>query len=342
MKRSLISSIIFSILILTSCLSPSGGVSTPTATSAPSETSSPTPTETQTPTPESLLPQGVKEKFDQAGIDLKDMTNAKYDKNGLRITLESGGEIVLTNDELEKNIYLGQDNVLQYRDESNQNVIYTFDKETGKWGIERPIKEFPWCKDMHKFEECVIEPADLQEHGRFAQSTLTEDLFDPALLSFEPMTPMSVTYGADGMYLIPNIETAPNYKNEVTAPFKKNYMFGVTTIDGVDQYVIQVPYYIEDVNAKDWPVITGVWRVSQGAYKLYNVDIFLDRMNIVPWNISDLSLATEYINPRTEANFTLEEVQEIVEEMKKGNFANTNGLVLKFEIGIVRGGRWFE
>ena len=80
--------------------------------------------------PESLLPQEVKEKFELAGIDLKDLT-----KDGLPITLKSGEVVLLTNDELEKNIFLGQDNVLQYRDESNQNVIYTFDKETGKWGV---------------------------------------------------------------------------------------------------------------------------------------------------------------------------------------------------------------
>ena len=52
----------------------------------------------------------MKDKFDQAGIDLTDMTNAKYDKDGLHITLESGEVIVLTNDQLAKGIYNGQDN----------------------------------------------------------------------------------------------------------------------------------------------------------------------------------------------------------------------------------------
>ena len=117
---------------ISACSSPQVTVTLPppTAASASSETSSPTPTETPTPAPESLLPQEVKEKFEQAGIDLTDMTNAKYNKDGLHITLESDEVIVLTNAELEKNIYLGQDNVLQYRDEANQNVLYAFDKET--------------------------------------------------------------------------------------------------------------------------------------------------------------------------------------------------------------------
>ncbi len=131
---------IIATLILTAC-SQTSITSTPlpstTLTSSTAPLSTPTlqPTETPTPSPQSLLPQGVKEKFDQAGIDLKDMTNAKYDKDGLSITLESGEVIVLMNDELKKNIYLGQDNVLQYRDEANQNVVYAFDLETGKWAM---------------------------------------------------------------------------------------------------------------------------------------------------------------------------------------------------------------
>ncbi len=118
-------------------------------------------------------------------------------------------------------------------------------------------------------------------------------------------------------------------------------MFGISTVNGIDQYVIQVPYYIEGVAAQDLPVITGVHEVGPGGYRDYNVGVFLDRMNVVPWNISDLSLATEYINPKTGVNFTLEEVRAIVKEMKVGNFANTNGLVLKFRIAI-SSRRWLE
>ncbi len=177
------------------------------------------PTEAPTPSPESLLPQEVKEKFELAGVDLTKMENAQYDKDGLHITLPGGEVIILTNTDLQKGIYNGQDNVLQYRDETNQNAIYTFDEATGKWGVERPIKEFPWCRDMHLFEQCVIDVADLQEHGRFAQSTLTEDLFDPTQLKI--ITAFTSLSSSDGKFLVPNVETAPNYKNEKTAPFKK-------------------------------------------------------------------------------------------------------------------------
>ena len=135
MKRSLISSIIFSILIITACSAPRQPEVTvilEVTVTLPSPTETPTPL--PTPSPESLLPQEVKEKFELAGIDLTKMENAQYDKDGLHITLESGEVIVLTNTDLQKGIYNGQDNVLQYRDEANQNAIYAFDKESGKWG----------------------------------------------------------------------------------------------------------------------------------------------------------------------------------------------------------------
>lgn len=64
MKRLLISSIIFSILLLTSCLPPAGSVPAPTATSAPSETPSLPSTKAPTATPvESPLPPEMTEKY---------------------------------------------------------------------------------------------------------------------------------------------------------------------------------------------------------------------------------------------------------------------------------------
>ncbi len=139
MKKLLTSSIIFSILMITACSAQQSSEVAVTrfakvTVTLPSPTETPTPL--PTPSPQFLLPQEVKEKFELAGIDLAQMENAEYDKDGLHITLPGGEVIVLTNTDLQKGIYNGQDNVLQYRDETNQNVIYTFDKETGKWGVE--------------------------------------------------------------------------------------------------------------------------------------------------------------------------------------------------------------
>lgn len=131
---SLPASVMLSASLISCAIPPASPTITPPATQTPTLVI-PSQTPAPTATPQSLLPQEVKEKFDQAGIDLKDMTNAEIKPGGMHITLESGEVVLLTNEELEKNIYLGQDNVLQYRDDANQNVIYAFDKETGKWRV---------------------------------------------------------------------------------------------------------------------------------------------------------------------------------------------------------------
>ncbi|MBK6647366.1 MAG: hypothetical protein IPG44_16735 [Anaerolineales bacterium] len=65
-------------------------------------------------------------KFDQAGIKLEDLGTVKND--GLHITLESG-DVVISFEDLNKNSYLGQNNVWQYRNTENTQVLYAFDKE---------------------------------------------------------------------------------------------------------------------------------------------------------------------------------------------------------------------
>ncbi|MDP1713249.1 MAG: hypothetical protein Q8L41_00765 [Anaerolineales bacterium] len=197
--------------------------------------------------------------------------------------------------------------------------------------------------DMTKFPEYPVAFTDLQEQGKFVQSTLTADLFDPEKLNFAPMTSMTVLSGVSGAILVPNVETAPNYKDETTAPFKKEMMCGITEIDGEKYRTIQVPYFVEGIDPKKWPVITGVIYEDSGFKGTWSIgsDYFTNRMNVVPWNISDLTLATKFTNPATGENFTEAEVKRIIGEMRQGNFANTNGLVLKFDIARNSGG-WYE
>ncbi len=324
-------------LILVACASPKVTVvSEVTVTSSP-------PTATPIPTP-TLHPQFValQESIAASGERFTLLPDGTIQDGATVVpglSVDKTGAITLRG--LSSQVALDAADV-SFDDEKGVSVKgYTLDEATGKWAVERPIKEFPWCKDMHLFEQCVIDPADLQEQGRYAQSTLTEGLFDPAQVNFVPMTPMSTFNLMNATFLTPNIETVPNYKIEATRPFKNQYMFGKTTIDGVEQYVIQVPYYIEGVVAQNFPVITGVNPVGAGGYKNSKAGQYLTQMNVPVWNITDLSLAIQYPNPKTGVNFTMEEVQTIVEEMKVGNFANTDGLVLNFLIGGSTDG-WFR
>lgn len=241
MKRSLIPSMIFSILILTACLSPrSGGASTPTMASAPSET--PSPTATETPSPESLLPQEVKEKFELAGVDLAKMQNAQYDKDGLHITLESGEVVVLTNDQLQKGFYNGQDNVLQYRDEANQNVIYAFDKESGKWGVKVEQLDIsnPESFRTEKWEY-LISPAylaDLKEKDRKGElPSLPENpsYVKPGYMSFNPDKTPTTMIKNNGFDLLFTISSSSLYSVIEKRPFEL-VDIAKTKIKGVDFY----------------------------------------------------------------------------------------------------------
>ncbi len=212
----------------------------------------------------------------------------------------------------------------------------TAEKTPAELWAERPIKEYPWCKDPMKFEECVVPFSELQEQARFSKSMLTEDMFDKS--KFASVSDYRIVDG----HLIPSpFDNPPHFTADGSAPFLKDFMFGQTVIKGVEHYVIQVPYFVEGVPANEWPVITGICPVGPGGYKQYNMEVFRDKMNIVPWDMVDIDIATEFINPETGKNFTKAEVQTIIGEMEEGNFANTHGLVLKFKIAENSGG-WYE
>ena len=139
--RSFTISLLVSILFSMNMISCGATPVLPTQTSIPTITATSTPaapTKTPTETPPQL-PDEVKDKFDKAGIDLNQMQNATFDKDGLHITLESG-EVVITKEQLEKNVSLGQpveyngsNQVLQIRDEANTKVLFAYDTNTGEF-----------------------------------------------------------------------------------------------------------------------------------------------------------------------------------------------------------------
>lgn len=278
-----------------------------------------------------LLPNGTIQETTSEGV--KTISGLTVEKDGSYTLMVNGEAVTLKSSDV------------TFDDENGVQIKgYELD-ENGEWLVaEEPIKEFPICKDFTKFADFPVAFSDLQEQARFVQSTLTAELFDPEKINFEPMTTMSELRSADGAkHLVPNVDTAPNYEAEGSAPFLKEFMCGITEVDGEKYVTIQVPQHIEGVDPQQLPVMTGVYELRsdlKGAWPNV-INRFVNGMNIVPWNITDLSLATQFPNPQTGENFTLAEVQAIVEEMKQGNFANTHGLVLKFDIAR-NSGHWYE
>ena len=356
MKRSLISSIIFSILILTACLSPSGDVSMPTvtdATSAPSETPNPTATETPTPSPQSLLPQEVKEKFELAGINLADMTNAKYDQDGLHITLESGEVVDLSKEDLEKNIYLTQDNLLQYRGVFHDSVVYTFDQKTGKWEMEA-IKEYPICAPEN-FRDCPVPVEDLFNGNYHRWLKTLSQPFDPEKIKFVPME-------IDREAIIYQTSTAPNYEDPETRPFRRNVTSAITELMAEDgrtyRYMILPVEYVDpnDPSNPDKNVWVIGFTVMNKIDSKQNtigkeksnvlmqevIDMWMNDMNIAPivtgyeYPFSDIPMALAQMTWNKVGD---EEMADRMERFRQGDPSALDGLVVKLTIARVTQGR---
>jgi hypothetical protein len=326
------------IILLTAC-SAQPAAPNMTATIPPSPTLTTTPSFTATP----ALSSEQQTALDAANAALNgrltvDASGNVTDKNGetakdFRYDTQTGELALQVNSE-----WVAIDPAAVSFDENgNVTGIAGFAQKDGKWvqaAKVLPVKEFPTCI-FADFEKCPIAFADLQEQGRFAQSMLTEGSFNPAKIKF--VDKYSVYIGQNRSYLVPDAEIKPNYPDPETAPFMKtNEWNGITEIDGKPYVTIQVPYYIEGVPADQLPVMSGVHILPDLKGNWANTRSFFDdEMNVVPWSISDssITMATKFKNPRTGENFTRPEVMAIIEEMKVGNFANVNGLVLEFEIG---------
>ena len=214
----------------------------------------------------------------------------------------------------------------------------TAEKTPAQLWAERPIKEYPWCADVAQFDKYFVPPNKLQDQADFVQENLTPDLFTPAKFNIVS------EYQVVGDYLIPSpFDDPPHFEEPGSAPFLKDTMLGITELDGKTYLVTQVPYFVEGVPANERPVMTGLREVDpnrKGTWSLV-AGYYKDDMNLIPWNVTDFSIATKFINPKTGLNFTREEVQTIIGEMKEGNFSNTHGLVLKFDIALMGGG-WYK
>jgi hypothetical protein len=213
--------------------------------------------------------------------------------------------------------------------DENRVVKYALDMETGEWVIpERQIEAFPMC-NFADFQQCVIPFEKVQEHGRYVQSTLTEDLFNPEKLKF--VTEYEELSYDGKIILVPDIDTVPNYPDPETRPFLRDYAAGMTEVDGTPHIEIQVPYNVRGEESKDWPVMTGLrpLRADLRGNWPNVIETYLNKMNIVAWRIDadSVTLATKFVNPATGENFTQVEVRGIIEEMRKGDFSHTNGLV---------------
>jgi len=133
---------------------------------------------------ESLLPQQVKEKFEQAGISLTDMTNAELKPDGLHITLDGEKTIDVKTEELNnfvnhKNyVTLEEEHFLPvWNSETKESSIFTFDKENKIWMLSEILEPLELSKDPNNAGKCTYKKDVIS--GHLAESLRTQEITFP-------------------------------------------------------------------------------------------------------------------------------------------------------------------
>ncbi len=141
---------------------------------------SPTPEPTATPEPQ--LPIEIQEKFDKAGIDIKNMKNATLDANGLQITFEDNEVITIPASELDARTTVRRDGTFQVLDSEGKNIEIAFDKQNNTFELKSDYVYFPEDKKIDINVLKKVAPEDKLESYRMEKlffADYPEDVFQP-------------------------------------------------------------------------------------------------------------------------------------------------------------------
>jgi hypothetical protein len=238
-----------------------------------SQTSEVSPTDTPQPTavvatetPQPQISPEVQAKFDQAGIKLEDLGTVKND--GLHITLESG-DVVISFEDLNKNSYLGQENIFQYRDSKNTKVLYAFDPETKKF-LERSQS---------------IQDSNVDEE-KFIQAESFDDL--PEIFRREKL--FMIPFDAENTYFPESDDIYANYdtpesrsRQQGTGEFNSVRPLGKLPEGKDSPFVFENYIRIKNVEGSEYPyayiVSEKVYNLSDNSFSvLHPYSILLDSL----------------------------------------------------------------
>ena len=147
------------------------------------------------------------------------------------------------------------------------------------------VKQFPICQ-IENFRDCPITVDDLfnGEYHRWLK-TLSKP-FDPAKLKWVPMQLIN----GPGLPVIGyDTNTAPNYRDRSTAPFRRNITSGITTYQGSDYLIIPIEYADpqDPGNPEKNVWVIGVMPIIIKANEQLVVNVWKNKMNIAPIVTSD-------------------------------------------------------
>lgn len=194
------------------------------------------------------------------------------------------------------------------------------------------VMQFPICQ-IEKFRECPITVDDLfnGEYLRWLK-TLSKP-FDPAKLKWVPMEEISYP---NGRIIVYDTKTAPNYRNESSAPFRRNITSGVTTYQGSDYLIIPIEYADpkDPGNPEKNVWVIGVELLFTKAYGQNAPNTWKNKMHIAPIVTSDGYWANGASVPLATKSF--EEDPKMAERFQSflaGNVSALDGKVVQLALG---------
>ncbi len=202
------------------------------------------------------------------------------------------------------------------------------------------VKQFPICQ-IEKFRDCPISVEDLfnGEYHRWLK-TLSKP-FDPAKIKW---VPMQLINGPGLPFIGYDTKTAPNYRNESTAPFRRSVTGGVTTYQGSDYLIIPIEYADpqDPGNPQKNVWVIGTEPIIIKANEQLVVSVWKNKMHIAPIATSDKHWSDRSQVPLLTKSFEGNpKMAEYFQEFLAGNLSALDGKLVEIEIGT-SSDHWFE
>jgi hypothetical protein len=202
------------------------------------------------------------------------------------------------------------------------------------------VKQFPICQ-LEKFRDCPIAVEDLFNGNYHRWLKTLSKPFDPAKLKW---VPMELVNGPGLPFIGYDTSTAPNYKDESVAPFRRSVTGGVTTYQDMDYLIIPIEYADpkDPGNPEKNVWVIGVKPIIVKAREQIVISGWKNGMHIAPIVTSDKYWSNNSEVPLLTKSF--EENPDMAERFQSflaGNVSALDGKMVQIEIAT-NNRHWFE
>jgi hypothetical protein len=200
-------------------------------------------------------------KFKEAGIDLKDMSNATYDNTGLHITL-SGGEVVDVKTENLDNFVNYVNEVAKeeehflpiWNSETKESFIYTFDKENKTWSLSEVLEPLVLSIDVNSAGKCTYKDVisgHLVESLRTLNIIFPADAINAGWEDSEATSLSNLILNHDSKEVMQLVSICKISDDFLELPNRQSYIASVAVLN-IDNSTGYINFLLDHKKALDW------------------------------------------------------------------------------------------